>query len=254
MSNDRSRAPVALVTGAAVRVGKAITEALTHAGYRVWIHHHRSGASAQALAETLPHGLPAVAADLSDAQGRAALVDRVLDPGGPADGRLDLLVNNAASFVRGPLAQTDDATLRGVLELVLVAPLSLTRRALPALRRGPGAVINIGDLLARHPDADVAVHAAAKAGLEAATRALSLELAPIRVNTVVPGTVAWPAGTPQPAREATERRNALGRIADPRDVAEAVLFLARAPAITGQSLVVDAGQSAGTSRRPRGED
>ena len=250
MSSDSDRAPVALVTGAAVRVGAAIATALADAGYRVWLHHHRSVAAAAELSATLPNVLGTPRFDLADEAGRAALVREVTDASGPAGGRLDLLVNNAASFERGRFLARSDADLRRVLELCLVAPLSLARGACPALTAAAGCVVNVGDLLAHHPTPATVDHAAAKAALETATRALALELAPVRVCSVVPGTVAWPEGTPEPARRAIAAQTALGRIAAPNDVAQAVLFLARAPSITGAALVVDAGQSAGLGRRP----
>src|SRR5262245_61034240 len=116
-------APVALVTGGAVRVGRAITTALVGAGYRVWLHFHRSRDEAETAARELGAAcLGPLAADLADEHARARLCTAVTDPGGPAGGRLDLLVNNAASFERGEFAARGDADLRRVLELVLVAP------------------------------------------------------------------------------------------------------------------------------------
>ncbi|MEM6991199.1 MAG: SDR family oxidoreductase [Myxococcota bacterium] len=242
--------PVALVTGAAVRVGAAIARRLDAEGYRVWLHHHASGEAAGRLQTELDHAVATPHADLRDPAQRAALIDHVTDPEGPAGGRLDLLVNNAASFERGPFLERTDADLARVLELVLVAPLSLARRAHPALTARSGCIVQIGDLLARHPSLGHLDHGVAKAALEAATRALSLELAPVRVCAVVPGTVAWPEGTPEAVRAQIRSQTALGRIATPEDVADAVVFLAGATGVTGEALLVDAGQSAGAGRRP----
>jgi len=249
-TREDTDAPIALVTGAAVRVGAAIATALAQTGYRVWLHHHCSTSAATALSSSLPGVLGAPRCDLTDEAGRASLIRTVTDADGPGGGRLDLLVNNAASFERGRFVERDDDDLRRVLELGLVAPLSLIRRACPALTASRGCVVNVGDLLARHPSPESVDHAAAKAALETATRALAVELAPVRVCGVVPGTVAWPPGTPESARRAIAAQTALGRIAAPNDVAQAVLFLARAPSITGTTLVVDAGQSVGLGRRP----
>ncbi len=250
MSGTPADEPVALITGAAVRVGAAIARRLDAAGYRVWLHHHRSAGEAAAVSSSLRNALGTPQADLQEPEQRARLIETVTDARGPAGGRLDLLVNNAASFERGRFVERDDRDLRRVLELLLVAPLSLTRRAYPALRAHDGCVVNVGDLLGRLPAVGTVDHAVAKAGLETATRALALELAPVRVCAVVPGTVAFPADTPQPAREAIAKQTALGRIASPHDVANAVLFLASTPSVTGEALVVDAGQSAGAGRRP----
>lgn len=251
-----STRPVALVTGAAIRVGRAVATALGEAGYRVWLHHHRSEAEAHALRAALaakdPDGLPCVAADLLDPASRDRLMRSVLDPAGPARGRLDLLVNNAASFERGPFTARRDEDLRRVLELNLVAPLSLARAAAPALRQGPGSIVNILDVAAVHPWPEYLDHCTAKAGLLAATRGLAVELAPVRVNGVAPGTVAWPPALDDPAhRQAVVDAIPLGRIGTPQDVADAVLFFARSGHVTGQILAVDGGRlAAAGGRRP----
>ena len=245
-----SASPVALVTGGAVRVGRAIVEHLVASGYRVWVHHHASVDAARTLGGRVPSVLGTPRADLSDARARAELLGTVLDPDGPAAGRLDLLVNCAASFERGSFLERNDEDLLRVLSLLLVAPLSLARSAYPALAAHQGCIINIGDLLARHPSPGHLDHGVAKAALEAATRALALELAPVRVCGVVPGTVLWPADTTPAAQAEIVSGTALGRIARPQDVAEAVLFLAQNASMTGENIVIDAGQGVGTGRRP----
>lgn len=250
-------APIALVTGAAVRVGHAIATALTAAGYRVWLHHHRSAAAAQQLHAALSASArmplpPPIAADLLDERARAQLAATVLDPAGPTQGRLDLLVNNAASFERGPFTSRTDADLRRVLELNLVAPLSLARAFAPALARGPGSIVNILDVAAVHPWPEFLDHCTAKAALLTATRGLAVELAPVRVNAVAPGTVAWPDGLDDPLRQrAVVEQIPLGRIGSPADVARAVLFFADNRHVTGQTLAVDGGRLAAVGgRRP----
>lgn len=250
-------APIALVTGAAVRVGRAIATALAAEGFRVWIHHHRSSEAAAELHAALGADdgappLPLLAADLLDEGQRRRLAERVLDPAGPGGGRLDLLVCSAASFERGPFLSRSDDDLRRVLELNLVAPLSLARALTPALARGPGSIVNILDVAAMHPWPEFLDHCTAKAALLAATRGLAVELAPVRVNGVAPGTVDWPEGLIDPAaRRAIVEQIPLGRIGTPADVAEAVLFLARSRHVTGQSIAVDGGRlAAAGGRRP----
>lgn len=251
MAEQLSSSPVALITGGAVRVGRATTVALARAGYRVWIHYHSSAGPAAALAAELGgRCVGAVAADLADGAARDSLCARVLDPGGPAGGRLDLLVNNAASFERGGFGERDDAELRRVLEVNLVAPLSLTRGVARALTAARGAVVNILDVAAFQAWRGYLDHCTAKAGLAMATRALAVELAPaVRVNGVAPGTVAWPADDPRFAegsevRARIERAIPLGRIGTPEDVAETVVFLARSGFISGQVVAVDGGRLA----------
>lgn len=253
---DEDTAPVALVTGGARRVGASIVRALAQAGYRVWIHHHASQAAARTLAQDLgaARAVP-IRCDLSDPRARGALVDAVAGPAGPFGGRLDLLVNNAASFERGAFERRTDDDLRRVLELNLVAPLSLVRGLLSALRPSPdaerrtaGCVVNILDLGALAPWPGYVDHCAAKAGLANATRALAAALAPVRVNAVAPGTVLWPddpafaPGTA--ARRRIEARIPLRRAGTPEDVARALLYLAQAPYVTGEIHVVDGGRLA----------
>ncbi len=241
-------APVALVTGGAIRVGKAIVETLACAGYRVWIHYNRSRGPAEQLALQLGDScLGAVPAQLADEQARSALVDRVNDPAGPAHGRLDLLVNSAASFEKGSFEARTDADLRRVLEVNLVAPISLARGCAPALRKARGSIINILDLAGFHPWANYLDHSTAKAGLWMATRALANELAPdVRVNGVSPGTVLWPESPEFAPGSKTRQRIVakipLQRIGTPADIAQAVLFLARSSFVTGQEISVDGGR------------
>jgi pteridine reductase len=251
-------ANVALVTGGAIRVGRGIVEALVRASWRVWIHHRASVDAAQALRAELDDeaaragraspvvGL--VAADLSETAGRERLCDHVLAPDGPANGRIDLLVNSAASFERGAFEARTDDDLRRVLELNLVAPIALARRLAPALRASQGSIVNILDVVGMQPVRGYFDHAIAKAGLAMGTRALALELAPVRANAVVPGTVDWPTdpryAEGSPSRDAVLRRIPLRRIGAPKDIGEAVVFLAGAPFVSGTSLVVDGGRLA----------
>jgi pteridine reductase len=246
-----SHAAVALVTGSARRVGAVIAGALVDAGYRVWLHHHHSPREAEALAHELRARageqavIDVLVADLADASQRRALAERVC---AWDEGRLDLLVNNAASFEHGRFVDRDDDDLRRVLEVNLVAPLSLVRSLMPALEQAGGNVVNIVDVAGMHPLGGHIDHGIAKAALDFATRALAVELAPIRFNAIAPGTVAWPTderhAPGSSVRAAILRQIPLGRIGGPDDVAEAVLYLARASWVTGTRLVVDGGRVA----------
>lgn len=235
--------PTALVTGGAVRVGRAIVLTLIEAGYRVYVHCNTSVQQARALAAAHPDAIASVVhADLTDPSARAGLVNAVGD-------RLDLLVNSAASYEKGDFVERTDDDLRRVLELNLVAPLALIRGCLPALRAARGSVVNIVDLGARHPWVGYLDHCVSKAALETATRALAAELAPLRVNAVAPGTVSWPsddrAGPDSEARARLLAKVPRGQIGSPHDVAEAVRFLASSAHISGHTLVVDGGSLAG---------
>jgi pteridine reductase len=228
------RAPrkIALVTGAGVRVGLAIARHLARHGWLVAAHYftHR------------PRGFEHVfAADLAAPDGPDRLARAVRRALG---GRLDLLVNSAAGFDERPLADTDAAAFDAQMDLNARAPLLLTRACAPVLRRSRGAVVNVvdvgGGLVAWK---GFAAYCASKAALARLTECLALELAPrVRVNAVAPGTVLWPEAYGAARRRDLERRVPLGRIGEPRDVAEAVRFLAEAPWITGAVLPVDGGR------------
>ncbi len=226
-----ARPPVALVTGAGVRVGAAIARALSAAGYRVAAHHlhHRPRGFAAALPAdlSLPGGPDALAAAFR------ARFDR-----------LDLLVHSAGAFEERPLRRIDARAFDAQLDLNARAPLLLTRALAPLLSRARGAVVNVADIgggLVAWPR--YAAYCASKAALVRITECLALELAPrVRVNAVAPGTVLWPEGYPATRRRALARRIPLRRAGTPADVAAAVLYLAGAPYVTGVVLPVDGGR------------
>jgi pteridine reductase len=227
---------IALVTGAARRVGRAIAETLASDGATVVIHHHASPDEAAAVARACGDAL-VLRADLRVPAECVRLVDETVR----AHGRVDLLVNSAASYPRAPFAEQDDALWDDTLALNLVAPARLVRLALP---HGLSSVVNIIDVAAWQPWRNHAAYSAAKAGLAHLTRCLALELAPsVRVNAVAPGTVAFPPDMKDSERDAILRRIPLARAGDPSDVARAVSYLAAEPYLTGLLLPVDGGSS-----------
>jgi pteridine reductase len=225
------RQRVALVTGAGIRVGRAIAEELADAGWRVAAHYQRHRPSRRFVS---------FQADLRE-------------PGGPAElasafraklDRLDLLVNNAGVFAAAPLDETDAAFFDSQMTLNARAPLLLTRALAPLLARARGSVVNIADigggLVAWR---GFSAYAASKAALVRITQCLALELAPkVRVNAVAPGAVLWPDGFPAADRRDLTRRIPLQRAGTPGDVAQAVRYLAEAAYVTGAVLPVDGGR------------
>lgn len=236
-----SARPRALVTGGAVRVGRAISTALARAGYDVLVHYHSSEAAAEdAVSELRASGARAVAAraDLADPPQIAVPFDAVE----AAFGGLDLLVNNAAIFPRHEPLEASPEDWDRVFALNARAAFLCCQEA--AKRMESGAIVNILDTGASQAWPAYVPYVASKAALASVTRGLAAALAPrIRVNGVAPGPVLLPEGADGEAeRLAAARRTAVGRVGRPQDVAEAVLYLAGAGYVTGEILRVDGGQ------------
>lgn len=237
---------VALITGAARRIGAEIARTLHAEGARVLVHYRSSAAAALALCEELNHRRPdsaaCLAADLAAAQAPQSLVGAALEK----FGRLDILVNNASSFYPTPMGTITAAQWDDLIGSNLRAPLFLAQAAMPALARQRGLIVNIVDIHGLRPLKGYPLYSAAKAGLAMLTRSLARELGPeIRVNGVAPGPVLWPQDEmDEELKREIIAKTALKRQGSPRDIARAVLFLATdAPYVTGQIIAVDGGRS-----------
>jgi len=231
----------ALVTGGARRVGRVICETLARAGCHVVIHYHRSAHEAQHLAASLAqHGVRAhaVGADLHSARECEGLVTQAW----ARAGRIDFLVNNAAVFRKEGLLAISADDLSAHMHVNLMAPLILTRAF--AARAPGGKIVNILDRRVASNETGCLAYLLSKKALGDLTLLAAAELAPrFSVNAVAPG----PVMAPEPDASASAVREPgghipMGRRPTPEDVAEAVLYLLRAEAITGQILYVDGGQ------------
>ena len=238
------RGRVALVTGAGVRVGRAIALALAGQGMRVAVHYH---ASADGAAETvrLAKGsggdARAFEADLSAATAPARLVGDVAD----ALGSLDVLVNSAAVMMRTPVESVTPAQWDAMMSINLRAPFFLAQAAATQMQSAPmgGAIVNIADLAAFESWPEYIPHGISKAAVVHMTRGLARVLAPrVRVNAVAPGAVLLPESWDDAAAERLARTTPLGRLGSPEDVVQAVLYLLRADYVTGETIVVDGGR------------
>jgi pteridine reductase len=237
---------VALITGAARRVGASMARRLHDAGYHVVVHYGRSADEAERLCSELNAARPASARPL---QAHLSRVDHLADFAARAAalwGGLDVLVNNASVFQATPLPDASEAQWDELLGVNLKAPFFLCQAAAPFLHEKRGSIINIADIYAERPRPGYCIYSIAKAGLVAMTRALARELAPeVRVNALAPGAILWPEQETNSAGQSEIlSRVPLGRTGDPDDIARAALFLARdAGYVTGQVLTVDGGRT-----------
>lgn len=237
--------PVALITGAARRIGAGIARHLHAAGFRVAIHCHHSKEEAGTLAGQLNEARAGSAivrnGDLADERFPGKLVDSVINEWQ----RLDLLVNNASRFYPTPFADVGLEEWNDLFDSNLRAPFLLAQAAAGHLAEARGSIVNIIDIHGERPLRDHAIYSTTKAGLHMLTRALAKELAPaIRVNGVSPGAILWPeTALSDEAKQGIIDSTPLARQGSPRDIAEAVLFLARGDFITGQVIAVDGGRS-----------
>ncbi|MCC6239942.1 MAG: SDR family oxidoreductase [Phycisphaerales bacterium] len=236
---------VALVTGGAKRVGRAIVLQLAKAGYDIAITYRTSENAANSLVDELRHAgrrALAIEADLTQVESSVELIHREVRQ---YFGRLDVLVNSASIYKAATLAQTDIQLLRQLDAIHVHAPLLLCQGFSAMLRENRGHVINMVDLLAARPWPDYMAYCASKAGLWSLTMSLARELAPeVTVNGIAPGVVQWPDDMPLLQREQYLKRVALARTGTPQDVAELVEFLiTRGTYITGQIIRLDGGRS-----------
>ena len=227
---------VALVTGGAKRVGRAIVQRLADAGYLVAFTYRSSEAEAQELAKNV--GGKAVRADFSDP---AAAVDAISRAFAGFSDRLDVLVNNASLYEPGSSVELS----RRLMAIHFESPLLLAEKFAPMLRASRGHIVNMVDLLAERPWPQYLAYCATKAALANLTLSLARELAPeVTVNGIAPGVVAWPEGYPDVEKARYLKRVPLQRPGTPQDVAELVHFLVTSGTyLTGQILRLDGGRS-----------
>jgi pteridine reductase len=237
---------VALITGAAHRIGARIARTLHAEGVDIALHYRHSAAPAKALRQELEQGRPdsvlTLQADLHQVKEFPGLMADIAN----WRGRLDLLVNNASSFYPTPLEQANEEQWDDLMASNLKGPFFLAREAAPLLKSSHGCIVNLVDIHAERPLKEHPIYSIAKAGNAMMVKALARELGPeVRVNGIAPGAILWPDNDmgDQVKQEILER-TALGRPGEPDDIARTLLFLFRdAHYVTGQILAVDGGRT-----------
>ena len=237
---------VALITGAAHRIGATTAKMLHAEGMNIIIHYRSSRESAQALQEELnakrENSIVLIQADLHE----TAKITEMVRESVKAWGRLDVVVNNASSFYPTPVGKIDEKVWDDLIGSNLKAPLFLSQAAAPHLKANNGCIVNIIDIHADRPLKNHTVYSIAKAGLVMLTKSLARELGPeVRVNAVAPGAILWPENE---IDDVTKKRiisgTVLKRQGEPKDIARAVRFLIKhADYMSGQVLTVDGGRT-----------
>ena len=247
MNSKNIQAPVALVTGAAKRIGAEIARFLHQTGFLVVIHHHQSMKEAQNLTAALNQEKKESALALSADLTQKKACENLIADAFAWKNRIDVLVNNASCFIRTDLNHASDDDWDKLFRTNVQAPFWLSLEAYPHLAENQGCIINITDTHADKPLKEYAVYVQSKATLAMQTKALACEFAPnVRVNAVAPGAIAWPEGENTLSESIKNKiiaQTPLKRHGEPRYIAQAVLALAQNPFITGETLRVDGGRT-----------
>ena len=232
---------IAVVTGAARRVGRAIAVGLADAGADVAVHYHRSAAAADETVQALRLAggrAEAFQADLAD----PADIERLFEGIAQTFGHIDALVNSAAVYNRTPIDSLTADQWDADFAVNARAPALCIRCALPLMPDG-GAIVNITDIAAEKTWPGFPAYCASKAALAALTGSTAKALAArkICVNAVAPGAILWQDDSSDQQKQNVLQQVPLRRTGTPEDIAAAVVFLVRNDYITGQTLRVDGG-------------
>jgi pteridine reductase len=236
---------VALITGAAKRIGAQIARTLHAEGAFVVIHYRDSSSEAEALVSALNAQRENSSISYQAELGDVAALQRMVADVVATTGRLDVLVNNASGFYPTPIGDVKEEDWQQLLDSNLKGPLFLSQAAAPHLKKTEGCIVNMVDIHADRPISNHSVYCAAKAGLVMLTKSLAFDLGPqIRVNAVAAGAIIWPEAMQSEQADEIVSRIALKRQGAPSDIADTVLFLVnRAGYITGQIISVDGGRT-----------
>jgi pteridine reductase len=237
---------VALVTGAAKRIGAAIARALHADGYALALHYRGSADAMQALAGELEAARPdstlVLQAELADVEQLPALVTRTVE----RFGRLDALINNASAYYATPVGTTTPQQWDELFASNARAPFFLSQAAAPHLKDSGGAIVSIADIYAQRPLPEHTVYCMAKAALVMMTQSLARELGPhVRVNAIAPGNILWSENQVKAETQAVlEERVPLQRQGSPEDIVSAVRWLLDGNGyVNGQIITIDGGRS-----------
>lgn len=240
---------LAVVTGAGIRLGRALSEGLAEEGMRLALHYMQHEKEARDLADRIRASRPGQEIPQADCfqadLGHPASISRLSEQVETRMGAVDVLVLSAAVYPRAPLDEITPESMESTLRVNLSSPFLLARDfGLRMKRRGGGAIVVLLDWSMDRPYRNRLPYTMAKAGLRAGVFGLARALAPeVRVNAVSPGAVLLPEATEESYRERVLAATPLGRIGTPEDVVSAAVFLLKSEFVTGTIVTVDGGRS-----------
>jgi len=238
---------VALITGAAHRLGKSIAMELHQKEIDIAIHCSQSIPAANLLKDKLnqirPQSAQVFPCDLIESTNAALLIEQINNQ----FGRLDYLVNNASIFYPTPIEQYQDLQLEAFLQINFFQPVKLAQAAFPLLKKEVGSIVNLIDIYAQAGLENHTSYVASKTGLLEATKSLAVELSPeVRVNGVSPGAILWPDlndSSDDCHQQKIIENTALKRRGSPQDISKTVAYLlTEASYSTGSVINVDGGR------------
>lgn len=241
--------PVALITGAAKRIGAAVATHLHTMGYRVIIHFSQSNEDAQNLAQQLNgvrvNSAVCLQADLC----KVDEVNNLAQAAISQFGQIDVLVNNASSFYPTPLGEISNEDWHALVGSNVQGPLFLSQALWPVLKRQNGCIVNMVDMHIDRPLPSHSIYTMAKTALASLTRSLAVEMAPeVRVNGIAPGAILWPErGLNDDQKQQLLHSIPLAQLGSVNDISQAVAYLVSATYVTGQILYVDGGRGLHTN-------
>ena len=229
---------VVVITGASQGFGEALVKAYRDRNYRVV-------ANSRSIKPSSDPDVLTVAGDVADPK----TADRIVKEALARFGRIDTLINNAGIFIAKPFIDYTEEDYASILAINLGGFFRLTKRvAAEMLKQGSGHIVQITTSLIDHANSNVpsVLASLTKGGLSAATKSLAIEYAKkgIRVNAVAPGIIKTPMHAPE-THEFLANQHPVGRMGEVRDIVDAILFLESAAFVTGETVHVDGGQSAG---------
>ena len=237
--------PLALVTGAAHRLGKVFALTLARHGFDIVLHYHKASEAAlqtKAELESVGSRVTLAQADLTNPTEINSLISNLREAS-PRGDSLNILVNSAAYMPSGNVDMLSLENWDTSLDLNLRAPFLLTQECAKLMNEG-GLIVNISDVGAQKAWSRYPSYTVSKAALESLTRILARALAPkIRVNSIAPGFVLQSDIVPAEEWERLINRIPLKRPARPEEIASALEFLLQNEYVTGQTIVVDGGYS-----------